>query len=472
MKIAFLFLVVLLVRVFNAFTIRTYFQPDEFYQALEPAHKLVYGYGYITWEWREKLRSAMHPLLYAAAYKLGNFVGEDASVYAAPKLVGAIVAALNDVFVFKFAKTYLNALVARVALLCSLLSSWNWFVSTRSFSNNLELLLTTIGLSFWPWRGGGFGVATFFGFLLCFVRPTNALLWGYLGATRLFSAKWAPIFILFAAAMAVSTVCDYLYYGEWTFSVANFIKFNVVRNLLIFYGEAPWHFYLFQGIPLMTMGYLPYLLRGAWRNRRSLLVRASLFVITGFSLIKHKEFRFIQPLYPIFLLLVAREIKKWRYVVLLHAATAYFFTRINESGEIAVIERLRSDPIHSVGFLTPCHSTPWHSSLHRDIDMWFLTCEPPLHLEKGTLENIKSYRDELDLFFDDPIGFMRDTFPLPGSVDAKKRPWPQRIVVFEPHREIVSGYLEGHYRECDRLFNSYFHWDARRRGDIFVYCLL
>lgn len=32
---------------------QTFFQPDEFYQAYEPAHRLVFGTGYLTWEWRD-----------------------------------------------------------------------------------------------------------------------------------------------------------------------------------------------------------------------------------------------------------------------------------------------------------------------------------------------------------------------------------------------------------------------------------
>lgn len=31
----------------------TFFQPDEFWQALEPAHPYVFGNGYLTWEWRD-----------------------------------------------------------------------------------------------------------------------------------------------------------------------------------------------------------------------------------------------------------------------------------------------------------------------------------------------------------------------------------------------------------------------------------
>lgn len=31
---------------------RTFFQPDEYYQSLEPAHRFVWGTGFETWEWR------------------------------------------------------------------------------------------------------------------------------------------------------------------------------------------------------------------------------------------------------------------------------------------------------------------------------------------------------------------------------------------------------------------------------------
>lgn len=31
---------------------KTFFQPDEFYQSLEPAHRMVWGTGHETWEWR------------------------------------------------------------------------------------------------------------------------------------------------------------------------------------------------------------------------------------------------------------------------------------------------------------------------------------------------------------------------------------------------------------------------------------
>jgi GPI mannosyltransferase 3 len=46
------FLVALSFRLLNALVSRTFFQPDEYWQALEVAQRFVFVYGYQTWEWR------------------------------------------------------------------------------------------------------------------------------------------------------------------------------------------------------------------------------------------------------------------------------------------------------------------------------------------------------------------------------------------------------------------------------------
>ncbi|SGZ52409.1 CIC11C00000002844 [Sungouiella intermedia] len=491
------FLVSLIIRLFNAFTIRTFFQPDEYFQALEPAHKLVFGYGYITWEWTQRLRSALHPLIYAGGYQLMYKVlppsKEDLAVEIAPKLVSSVIAALGDTYTYRFAASYtLNDEVAMVAWILSLASSWNWYVSTRSFSNNLELMLTTIGLSYWPWHRFKLMsvlVLTFFGFHSCLVRPTNSLLWGYLGGHLLLRNRnnpsriirlSVPLGIVFGVVVGMSALVDWFYYGEWTFPAVNFLEFNVVKNLLVFYGAAPWHFYLLQGLPLMLMGYLPIFLSSLWSMRWSFLSGLTMFVTGAFSAISHKEFRFLQPIYPVMLVLTAVQAHRWRnlkymkygagLIIAVHIFAAFFFTQINEVGEIDVVRYLKNTPtVLSVGFLTPCHSTPWHSMLHRRelVDSsWFLTCEPPLHLERGNSENVREYRDELDWFFDDPVGFLDQRLPRD---DVGK--WPSHIVIFEPMETIFDSYVNGSgYEQCTRFFNSYFHWDDRRRGDMIVYC--
>ncbi|KAJ1553472.1 hypothetical protein HK096_007703, partial [Nowakowskiella sp. JEL0078] len=63
-----LYLTCLAFRIFNAFAVQTYFDPDEYWQAPEIAHRIVFGYGHVTWEWESKIRSFVHPLLYAIGY--------------------------------------------------------------------------------------------------------------------------------------------------------------------------------------------------------------------------------------------------------------------------------------------------------------------------------------------------------------------------------------------------------------------
>lgn len=71
------FLVALIFRVANSLVVQTFFSPDEYWQALEPAHVAVYGYGVLTWEWAEGIRSFIHPLLYALLYKLLEILSLD-----------------------------------------------------------------------------------------------------------------------------------------------------------------------------------------------------------------------------------------------------------------------------------------------------------------------------------------------------------------------------------------------------------
>lgn len=57
--------------------VRTYFNADEFWQSVEIAHALVFGYGHYTWEWTAALRGYTHPLLFAAPYWVLRVAGLD-----------------------------------------------------------------------------------------------------------------------------------------------------------------------------------------------------------------------------------------------------------------------------------------------------------------------------------------------------------------------------------------------------------
>lgn len=49
---------------------RTFFQPDEYFQSLEPAHHAVFGYGSLTWEWLapQPVRSFFFPSFFVPIF--------------------------------------------------------------------------------------------------------------------------------------------------------------------------------------------------------------------------------------------------------------------------------------------------------------------------------------------------------------------------------------------------------------------
>lgn len=74
-----LFGLLVIFRIVNAVLCRTTFHADEYYQSLEIAHKLVFGYGWETWEWNPAvaLRSPLHPLLFVPGYWILKVLGLD-----------------------------------------------------------------------------------------------------------------------------------------------------------------------------------------------------------------------------------------------------------------------------------------------------------------------------------------------------------------------------------------------------------
>jgi len=65
------------IRIGIAVLTRTVFQPDEYFQSLEPAFHLVFGYGHLTWEWLSgnPIRSIIYPALNVPFYWLLKATG-------------------------------------------------------------------------------------------------------------------------------------------------------------------------------------------------------------------------------------------------------------------------------------------------------------------------------------------------------------------------------------------------------------
>ena len=256
--------------------------------------------------------------------------------------------------------------------------------------------------------------------------------------------------------------------------------------------------------------------------RRQLLIMVS-FVIAALSLVSHKEVRFIYPLLPVLHLLAAEGVldflrhskaswrryrivnmPRWKKSVLrlllgINVVIAIYTTRWYQAGVISVIDIIReryetlnmrahvSDTRLTVGFLMPCHSTPWRSHLvHAGIHAWALSCPPPINMSAYERLN---YTDEADRFYVDPVEFIRSEHvhltspsrlrpPLPPS---SRSMWPDCLVFFDQ----LAGKMPDIVRAMEstagmpfsnggisvwRGFNSHFHDDWRRQGGVNVWC--
>jgi GPI mannosyltransferase 3 len=160
------------------------------------------------------------------------------------------------------------------------------------------------------------------------LRPTNLLIWlgvVTIAISRLLLHGKSPLdqralVILFREAalcggivLAISAASDRWFFGEWTFPAYKWIYFNINQSLAVFYGRNPWHYYLSQGMPLLTTTYLPFVVvsllglspmdSGATIQQTNSLhaLRASaVSTVAALSVIAHKEVRFIYPLLPVF----------------------------------------------------------------------------------------------------------------------------------------------------------------------------
>ncbi|KAJ1996955.1 glycosylphosphatidylinositol anchor biosynthesis [Coemansia thaxteri] len=340
---------------------------------------------------------------------------------------------------------------------------------------------------------------------------------------------------------------DRLGYQRWVFPPYQFYLFNVHEGQASWFGKSPPLYHLYVSLPLLFTSMLPFVCHGVYvaYSRGCVTVEPALVSLAAmfvFSLVDHMEYRFLYPLLPVGFLYAAVSINSlagalpcigdlrrvasgnnpgsteedtngaeptvserakallkagrlWSarkiilYLLITNVPPTLYLNLVHQRGSVDVMEYLRSEAqsrrIDDVGFLMPCHSTPFYSHLHQPIPMWFLSCEPPL--ERALLSTHYWEANEFEL---NPIGFLHKIFqpatgqPAGGVVSSandiravnriyqpgQARPKPSHLVLYgcmaaRIHLELAAlG-----YRECARFFNTHFSIDSRRRGDVVVY---
>ncbi|CAK6954871.1 GPI mannosyltransferase 3 [Scomber scombrus] len=471
-------------RLINCFLVQTSFVPDEYWQSLEVSHHMVFNYGYLTWEWKTGLRGFSYPLFFAFIYKILHFINYD-SVYLLiwlPRIIQALLAAFADVKFFFLIRTLENRDVAKWTFFCHMCSWFSWYCCTRTLTNSMETTITCLALFYFPLPGSKTHSSKKYLTLVALaviVRPTALIVWLPLlmhhfwqedNKLRLITHDYIPIGALVVVS---STVVDCIFYEKWTMVQFNFLKFNIFHGVAGFYGSHPWHWYFTQGFAVVIGPHLPLFLHGCSLafKRYKILLAAVVWTVVVYSLLPHKEFRFIYPVLPfcmIFCGISMANLKAWRRaavfgLLLTNLFPALYTGLIHQRGTLDVMSRLqtlcdvsnistRTQP--DVLFLMPCHSTPYYSHIHCPLKMRFLECPPDLG-EEG-------YVDEAKRFYDDPFHWLRISFPYKSSL-------PTHLVLFDVLEKEISAFMRvNNFKKKAEIFHTHFP-EGRVGRSIFIY---
>ncbi|PIN18223.1 Dolichyl-P-Man:Man(6)GlcNAc(2)-PP-dolichol alpha-1,2-mannosyltransferase [Handroanthus impetiginosus] len=302
-----IFLICLVTRIINSLLVQTYFNPDEHWQALEVAHRIAFGYGHLTWEWKKGIRSYLHPVLFAALYKVLAFLRLDSPWFMirAPRMLQSIFAAIGDLYLYKFTRVLFGDIAAKWTLFAQLTNWFMFFCITRTLSNSLETVLTLVSLYHWPClRASSKGVpsgsrkwALAVAAVACAIRPTSAITWIYIGFLELFTARDKLKLVLLEVlpigglVLGLTFLLDHQLYGSWVIVPLNFLKFNFLSSGGDYYGTHPWHWYMTQGFTVMLLTYIPFSVAGIIACKDWKLAGLIVWVLGIYSLLGHKEFR-------------------------------------------------------------------------------------------------------------------------------------------------------------------------------------
>jgi hypothetical protein len=285
---------------------------DEIFQYQEPAHRLVFGDGVVTWEWRSGVRSWLFPGVLAGVMEAGRLIGDGPVVQNAAVAVFLALLSLPAV-----ACCYLwgrQAAGAAGGLAAAVLvAGWSEVVLM-----SIHPLLDGVGTAclvpgaFLLQAGaarGSRGACLRAGLLLGLtvalrLQLAPAVAWVFLrvGGPRL-RVCGIPAASGIAAVLLLSGLLDWVTLGAPFQSITRYVWANSM-GAANYFGVSPWYTYILV-LPWTTGVLLPVLGVCIWfgSRRLPLLAEIAVVILASLSCVQHKEFRFLFPAFPFLLTL-------------------------------------------------------------------------------------------------------------------------------------------------------------------------
>jgi GPI mannosyltransferase 3 len=278
---------------------------DEIFQTLEPAHRLAYGYGVTTWEWRMGVRSWALPAFLASVMRMTAWAGSGASGYMYGIIIVLSLASLSAVwFSFAWGKRASGMEAAIIGAGASAIYFGLFYFAPKALSEVVATHLILPGLYL-----GVYGDR---------LTEKKRLFWAgfFCGLGASLRIQLIPA-IIFAAVyfcyphwrkripvVTTGLLIPILVFGlidafTWSYpwqSFGGYFYVNVIQGRSLEYGVEPWYWYL--PVILSILGpVILFVYQGAIRS--PFLAIFALIVLVSHSLMAHKEIRFLYPIVPL-----------------------------------------------------------------------------------------------------------------------------------------------------------------------------
>ena len=284
-----------------ALAIATPAHPDEVFQYLETAHRLVFGQGVVTWEWRYGMRGWLLPLLVAGPMWLGGVLAPGSGLYLFLAKFVATLASLSVVWVAWRLGERLSRLHAQVAAFVAAI--WFEFVyfapHVMSETAGVLLILPAAWLLVDKARWSTPRLALASALLAAAVTirfqyaPAVAAL---AVAACVFDLRrcWLPLLVGGAVGLLPSILAD-LAMGATPFAwVLENVRLNLIENRAANYSVSGPLGYLGEAWPRTALWAVPLIgLAAIGARRYPALAWMAVVNLVFHSLIAHKEYRFI-----------------------------------------------------------------------------------------------------------------------------------------------------------------------------------
>lgn len=339
--IFYILLLAFVLRVCVALFTNQIYNPDELFQYLEQAHQLVFGYGYVPWEYRFGIRSWLFPMLISIPLYLCKFVGLDKPTFYVPfiKIIFCLISLSSVYLTYAIGRNLKNKKVGLYAAF--FVAIWYELIYfAHKATPDIVVVYVMIYCLYLTTKTVNKKNMILFGFfsaLVLIIRlqylPALGILYLVLFFKHFKNLKlYFKLYVINAAVFLLTIfvfvgLLDYITWSKFFASAYNNYLFNKVYNVSSDFGTAPYYYYYYVLQSTSLKMFLISLIVGLIFIKRTYsMLLLILALVISHSYIPHKEYRFILLAIPLYFLILAFLFEKIKFKFLSYFLIVVIFT--------------------------------------------------------------------------------------------------------------------------------------------------